>query len=163
IHWLRNIFFSLFGLPFLTVGLFTAASGVGHLASMTVGDLAFGVFLAAFSVPFIGAGGAMVFGPWIADHYVPRRTKYALTNKAGYVATRYWTRSMDVFPIRAETRIELTEHRSGASTVNFHFEETRDSDGDQTTVKKGFSDIEDGATVYRLIRDIQAEKGAGPQ
>ena len=156
IHWPRKILISAFGFPFLGAGLVCAAMGLAYLAKLTLGDMALGVFLAAFSVPFVAVGGAMVFGTWLSDYFVPLRTKYALTNKAGYVATRYWGRNMDVFPIRKETRIELAQHRYGASTVHFHFEETRDSDGDQMTTKKGFTDIADGEKVYRLIRDIQA-------
>jgi len=156
IHWGRNILFTAFGIPFLGAGLVCAAMGLGYLAKLTLGDVALGVFLAAFSVPFVAVGGAMVFGTWVSDYIVPRRTRYALTNKAGYVATSYWGRKMDVFPIRAGTRVELEQQRNGAASVHFHFETTRDSDGDLSTEKKGFSDIEDGQTVYRLIRDAQA-------
>lgn len=159
IHWVRNIFFSAFGIPFLGAGLGCAAMGLGHLANLTIADLAIGVFLSAFSIPFIGVGGGMVFGGWISDYYVPRRTRYALSTKAGYVATRYWGRNMDVVPVRSHVRIELIEHRNGTASIYFHFEETRDSDGDKQTSKKGFADIEDGAEVYRLLRDIQAKKG----
>lgn len=158
-HWVRNIFFSAFGIPFLGAGIGSAASAFGHLVSFSIGDLAIGIFLALFSVPFIGAGAAMVFGGWMSDYYVPRRTRYALTTKAGYVATRYWGRNMDVVPVSKNVRIELIEHRNGTATVFFHFEKTRDSDGDLRTTMKGFREIEDGDKVYRLLRDLQAKKG----
>lgn len=158
VHWLRNIGITAFGIPFLCAGLFCAAAGLRFLVKLTLGDLAFGVFLTAFSVPFVVVGGVMVFGPWVADVLVPQRTRYALTNKAGYEATRYWGRKMDVFPIKPETRIELIQHRYGASSVHFHFEEKLDSDGDQSVTKKGFADIADGEKVYRLVRNAQAAK-----
>ncbi|NNE86440.1 MAG: hypothetical protein HKN27_00055 [Silicimonas sp.] len=156
IHWGRNILLTAFGIPFLSAGLVCAAMGLGYIAKFTFGEMALGVFLAAFSVPFVAVGGAMIFGTWVSDYIVPRRTRYALTSKAGYVATRYWGRKMDVFPVRAGTRVELQQHRSGAATVHFHFEETRDSDGDVRIEKKGFENIADGQAVYRLIRDVQA-------
>lgn len=159
VHWIRNIFMSAFGIPFLIAGLTSAGLGVRYISDLSVGNILFGIFLAAFSVPFIGIGGGMFFGPWVADYVVPKRTKYALTTKAGYVATQYWGRNMDVFPVRPEIRIELAQHRNGLSTVHFHFEEKLNSDGDQTMTKKGFTDIADGEAVYRLIRDVQSGKG----
>lgn len=158
IHWFRNILLSFFGFPFLAAGLACAGVGLGYIADLGIGSIFLGIFLAAFSVPFIGVGGAMVFGTWVADYFVPLRKRYALSTKAGYVATRYWGRNMDVFPILPEIRIELTQHRNGASSVHFHFEERLDSDGDLTMTKKGFEDIEDGEVVYRLIREVQAGK-----
>jgi hypothetical protein len=157
VHWGRNIFFTAFGIPFLGFGLLAVGMGLRHLAALTVGDFFFGVFITAFSVPFTAVGGAMVFGCWIADYIQPRRTRYALTNKAGYIATNYWGRKMDVFPLRVGSNVELEEHRNGTSSVHFHFERKRDSDGDLQTEKKGFTDIEDGQTVYRLIRDAMDE------
>ena len=159
VHWIRNIFLSAFGLPFLFAGLTCAAMGISYIVELGFGNILLGVFLAAFSVPFVGIGGGMVFGPWVADYVVPKRTRYALTTKAGYAATQYWGRNMDVFPIRPEIRIELAQHRNGLSTIHFHFEESLDSDGDLKITKKGFTDIADGEAVYRLIRDVQSGKG----
>ncbi|NNE80364.1 MAG: hypothetical protein HKN18_08845 [Silicimonas sp.] len=156
-HWGQNILFTAFGTPFLGAGLVCAYTGLGYVFGMKgFGEIAMGIFLTAFSVPFISVGGAMVFGVWILDRLKASRTRYALTNKAGYVATSFWNRNMDVFPVLDDTRIELIENRNGTSTVYFHFEEKRDSDGDQLTSKKGFSDIGEGHLVYRLIRDLQA-------
>ena len=55
----EGIFGILFGSPFLLAGLFTFVSGIVILISQ--GDLE-GIFLTCFSLPFLGVGGAMVFG-----------------------------------------------------------------------------------------------------
>ena len=163
-NWPFNILITAFGTPFLGAGLMFAYTGLEYILGFKgFGDFAFGVFITAFSVPFVCVGAAMVVGPWIADTLKSKKTRYALTNKAGYVATSFWNRNMDVFPILHETRIELVEHRRGTTTIYLHFEEKRDSDGDQLTAKKGFSEIKDGHEVYRIIRDLQIAKGPDPR
>lgn len=157
-HWALNVFISVFGLPFLWAGVAVLLSGLGMIGNGTFMDFGLGVFQLAFAVPFLGVGAAMVFGIWLLDWLAPDRTRYALTNKAGYIATRLWGRKMDVFPIMPDIRVELIEHRRGTSTIYFHFEEKLDSDGDQFTSKKGFADIADGQEVYRIVREAQANK-----
>lgn len=158
-HWV-SLLISLMGGPFLLAGLFIAANGLRMLgAAGAPGEYGFGIFLTLFSLPFISVGFVMVFGVWVLDFLAPKRTRYALTNKAGYVATSFWNRKMDVFPIMPDIRVELIEHRRGTSTIYFHFEEKLDSDGDQLTSKKGFTDIADGKEVYRIVRDLQRREG----
>ena len=158
-HWGVGLLISVLGGPFLLAGLFVAANGLRMLgAADAMGEYAFGVFLTLFSLPFISVGFGMVFGIWILDYLTPKHTRYALTNKAGYVATSFWNRKMDVFPIMPDIRVELIENRRGTSTIFFHFEEKLDSDGDQLTSKKGFTDIADGKEVYRIVRGLQGRK-----
>ena len=156
-HIPRNIFFSAFGIPFLGAGLFTSGMGVGYLLGLgSVWNAGLGVILGAFGIPFIAVGAGMVFGPWLDEYLKPDRVRYALTDKNGYIASRLWKRNMEVLPIRKETQIEMEEHRDGTLTVWFHFEHTRDSDGDKQTTKKGFEALADGHDVYRRIRNLQA-------
>lgn len=155
-NWPRNLFFTCFGIPFLGGGLATASLGVSYLFKFASwGDPLLGILLTAFSVPFLTCGIAMVMGGWVLDYLAPRRTRYALTDRAGYIASSFWGRKMEVIPIESRTRVELTEARNGTSTIYFHFRETIDSDGDRTTTKKGFESIADGRTVYDLVRQQQ--------
>lgn len=155
-----NIFFGIFGLPFLGAGLFVSGLGLGYLLGFMENwspwHLALGVFLAAFGVPFIIAGGGMVFGTWTHDYLRPRRVRYALSNKNGYVASRFWDRKMEVFPIDESARIETQSHSDGTTSIWFHFQHRRDSDGDDHIDKKGFEALADGEEVYRMIRNLKA-------
>ncbi len=157
VHWLKNIFLSCFGTPFFLGGLGAASAGLGFLP--VDGPVGFGgtLFLFAFSVPFLAVGAGLVFGPWIADRYKPRRTRYALTDRAGYVATNFWSRKMDVFPIRHGVRVEYEDNGGGAGSVFFHFEGYRDSDGDPQIRRHGFEDIADAKKVYDLVRKLKAD------
>lgn len=155
----RNILLGLFGLPFLGAGLFTCYFGLSQMIGGGIGGFVAGIFITAFGAIFVVVGGAMVFGTWLEEILAPRRTRYALTNRNGYIATRTFKRAMQVLPIRPDARVETQENMDGTMTVYFHFETTRDSDGDQIVDKKGFEGLADGYEVYRLIRDIQAKQG----
>lgn len=158
----RNILLGLFGLPFLGAGTFTCYFGLTQLVGGSIGGLVSGIFIIAFGAIFVVVGGAMVFGTWLEEILAPRRTRYALTNKCGYIATRMFRRTMQVLPIRPDTRVETQENIDGTMTVYFHFETTRDSDGDQRLEKKGFEGLADGQEVYRLIRGLQSREGHEP-
>ena len=162
VHWLRNIFFTCFGIPFLFGGLMTAAAALGFVP-FEEGPLAWGmmIFLLAFSVPFLAVGGGLVFGTWVFDYLKPRRTRYALTDRAGYVATNYWHRNMDVIPVKSGVRVEFEETGGGAGNVFFHFQHYKDSDGDSVAKKRGFENIPDAKKVYDLVRKLKAN--AGPE
>lgn len=157
----QNLFFTAFGIPFLGAGLFVSGMGLGNLLGFTNDwtpwHLAIGVFLTAFGLPFITVGAGMVFGPWVHDYLRPKRIRYALTDRNGYVASRMWKRTMDVLPVRKSTRIETEEHRDGTMTVWFHFDQTLDGDDDRRTEKKGFESLSDGHEVYRLLRKRLSE------
>lgn len=151
-HWVRNALLTAFGIPFLVAGFVSLFSGLGMFASLTLVGLGAGLFLTCFSVPFIGVGAAMVFGPWYAEYYAHKFVRYALSTKRGYIATRWWKRKMEVLDIRADQPVEIV----GDHTVYFHTTVGFDSDGDRTTSRKGFENIADARKVYGLIRDIQA-------
>ena len=157
IHWGRNIFVTCFGIPFLLGGLAVAGTGIGVIPwNESAAGVGMTIFALAFSVPFITVGAGMVFGTWVADYLQPRRTRYALTDRAGYVATNFWKRGMDVIPVKSGVRIEYQETRRGAGTVYFHFDHHTDSDGDKAVTKRGFENIPDAKHVYGLIRDLKA-------
>ena len=155
----QGLFFTAFGLPFLGAGLFVSGMGLGYLFGFaddwSLWHIALGIFLTAFGVPFIAVGAGMVFGPWVYAYLSPRRFRYALSNRNGYIASRLWTRKMEVLPIRADTRIETETHKNGCMSIWFYAEHYKDSDGDDASKRKGFVALEDGMDVYRLIRAQQ--------
>lgn len=160
IHWGRNIFLTCFGIPFLLGGFAIAGTALGVIPwDGGIIGLGLKTFLLAFSVPFIAMGGGLAFGTWVADYLQPRRTRYALTNRAGYVATNYWNRNMDVIPEKSGVRVEYEETGRGSGTVYFHFDHHTDSDGDKAVTKRGFENIADAKQVYDLIRDLKSNVG----
>lgn len=162
-NWIRNVFFTAFGIPFLGAGLFVSGMGLGYLFGLSgFWDAALGIFLTAFGIPFMAVGGGMVFGSWVHDYMKPTHTRYALTDRAGYIATRFWKRNMDVVPITPETQVEIEETRRGTTSIYFGFDHYTDSDGDRQTRKKGFEGILDGRAVYKLIRAIKAGEEVAP-
>lgn len=162
-HWVRNSLLSAFGFPFLSAGLFVSGMGLGQIFAFGgLWDIGLGLFLTAFGVPFMAVGAGLVFGTWLHDYLTPRRTRYALSNRAGYVATRFWHRNMDVIPLTPDTHVEMSETRKGVATIHFSFHPYTDSDGDQQIRKKGFEGIADGRIVYGLIRALKAGEEVTP-
>jgi hypothetical protein len=154
---LPTLFLSIFGVPFLLAGLTTAGFGLSHLFGLAggfgFGGIALGLFLLAFSVPFLGVGGGLVLGTWFYSFNMHKFIRYALSNRRAYVAKSFLRHSLESYPIGPDATITLIQGKY--DTVNFHTEHGRDSDGDKTTTKVGFEHIADGPEVYRLIRNIQ--------
>lgn len=148
---------SIFGIPFFLAGLSTAATGLGFLFGMrNLGDLGIGLFMTAFSVPFLGVGFAMCFGTWIYARIGHRFTRYALSNRRAYVAHHFFRHSLSSYRIRPDDAITLVQGKF--DSIMFKTIHGRDSDGDKTTEKIGFISISDGNSVYDLIRKIQREQ-----
>jgi hypothetical protein len=151
----KRLFLSAFGTPFLGGGLMCFGFAIFSLGSGEgAASLGLGVFLAIFALPFLGVGLYLVFGQWVEAMQAHRRVRYALTDRAAYVARRYWRRTLEVFPIMPQTAVELVEGR-GVFTVWLHTRREGDSDGGTTTEKKGFENIADGRDVFALIRGLQ--------
>lgn len=149
------IFLSLFGLPFLAAGIGTLGGGISTLATGGAGGVGMGLMMIVFSLPFITVGFGLVFGTWIAGFYAHQFTRYALSNKRAYIATSWWSHTMQSYPITPDTQFELEEGRF--DTVYFFTKTVRDSDGDRREKKVGFRQIKEGMAVYKLLRDVQAE------
>lgn len=154
----RLIGLSLFGLPFLVVGGATCIAGL----MMVIGaqgwaDVGLSLFIAAFSLPFAGIGLALVFWQWVEAAQAHRKVRYALSNRAAYIARNGRTRSLESYPILRDTAVSLDKAR-GADTVWFHARIEKDSDGDRTTSRIGFENIADGDGVFRLIRSLQMDQ-----
>ncbi len=153
--WGKIIGMALFGLPFLVIGLAFCGVGLKMLISgPSWNDTGLGLFLAAFSLPFAGVGVFLVFGHAYSAKTAHRTTRYALSNRAAYIAKSGWTHSLESYPILRETALGLEKHRH-ADTVWFHIRTEKDSDGDRTTTRISFDNIAEGDEVYRLLRSIQ--------
>jgi hypothetical protein len=146
---------SLFGLPFLVIGTGFCGIGLGMLFNASDWQMAaLGLFIALFSLPFAGLGLYLVFGGWIAQAQAHRRVRYALSNRAAYIAQTWWKQTLESYPILPATSTGLEKGR-GADTVWFHVRNEKDSDGDRSTTRIGFDNIADGDKVFHLIRSIQ--------
>ncbi len=149
------IFLAVFGIPFLVAGLFIFFTAIAGLAGADngVGNWAMAGFMLVFSLPFIGAGAGMMFGPWYMQANAHRKVRYALSNKRAYIATQWWSKSLQSVLIDPDGTVTLENDRD----VFFRTEIGQDGDGDKTTQRKGFENIADADEVYRLIRGIQSE------
>lgn len=147
-----KILVSLFGLPFMAVGIFTIVASLEKFAEgVQFWDI---VGLAIFGLGFFAAGFAVSIGQWIESLLAPSRTRYALSDRRAYIATRYWPQKIETHSIKASHSVELVCRRR-ADTVVFKFKHEVDGDGGTKTTKIGFDDIADGDHVYKLIRKIQ--------
>ncbi|MFZ1727412.1 MAG: hypothetical protein WBO29_15755 [Albidovulum sp.] len=147
---------ALFGLPFLVVGLGLIVHGASELfAARRVWDVVLRLGLAAFGVPFAAIGAGLVFGLWYMSATAHRKVRYALTNRCAYVAKAYWNRSIETYPIRPESTIELIKGKQ-ADTLWFQVFSDRDSDGTVSVKRCGFENIADGDDVYLLLRRIMS-------
>lgn len=132
---------SIFGIPFLLAGLATARTGLGYVFGMnSLGDLGIGLFLSAFSVPFICAGAAMTVGIWLHAFNGHKFVRYALTNKRACVARSFYKHALETYAIGPDDAVTLEQGRF--DTVRFKTIHGRDSDGHE---------------VYALIRQIQRD------
>ncbi len=152
--WPRLVGLTLIGLPFLIAGAAMLVFGLRQVfVTGRLGDIGLGVFLTVFALPFLGIGLVLVIGQWVEAAQAHRRLRYALSNRAAYVAREGWRRTLHCYPILPQTAIELETGRGG-DTLWFHSRTERDSDGTSTT-KVGFENIADGASLFRLIRAAQ--------
>ena len=160
IHWLRNLGLSAFGSFFFLGGCLPLGTAFGYIEAED-GPVGFGmaVFLFFFSLPFLAVGAGAFLSGWVSDYFKPRRTRYALTDRAGYIATNYWNRKMEVIPVASGVRIEFQETGRNTGSVYFDFKHHTDSDGDKKITKRGFEDIEGADKVYHLLRKLKANVG----
>jgi hypothetical protein len=153
----KSIFLMVFAFPFLIIGIAVFFSGLNRMTlAETLSDAGLAIFFAAFGIPFGAIGAFFFFSPLIEARTAARHVRYALTNRAAYVARSSFGRKLSVYPILPQTALEL-EHGTRASTVWLHARLERDSDDDLGTVKAGFENIAEGTKVYHLIRELQGK------
>lgn len=150
------VFLSLFGIPFLAAGLFILSMGGAMIVAFeSILGAGFGLFLMAFSLPFVMVGASLTIGIWILSYYTPQFTRYAVSSKRAYIAKSWWNHTMESYPIRRDSKLDLREGRS--DTVYFYAHQERDGDGGTNATRVGFENIADGAAVYALLRKVQEE------
>ncbi|MCU0828223.1 MAG: hypothetical protein MUE52_12650 [Tabrizicola sp.] len=148
----RLVFLSLFGVPFLVLGL--AGTGVGLRHAVWLGQWGLGLFTLAIGLIFLLLGYTLVFHQWVEAARAHRTTRYALTTRTAYILRASHRQTLEAYPIQPDTALELVRGE-GYDNLWFHTRRERDSDGDLSTTRIGFEGIKDGAEVYRLMRGIQ--------
>lgn len=144
------------------------------ITASALGKFIFGLFFAGFALFWMimasmGGGFMWMFGlihfsvgisimgsdivwPGIKARY----TWYSLSNQRAFVATDFpWaSRRLNSYQINAQTNLSLEEEDGPLQSVRFATEEYRVK-GRTRTRQIGFHRIDDGRSVYDLMRDIQ--------
>ena len=153
---LGGIALSVFGMPFFGGGIMILYYALtGQAVPDENGGTWEGISLFLFGLPFLLVGTALCLGPWLYYATSHRFVRYALSNRAGYITTRFLGRRMKMYPIDPRMDIELEFGRH--SSVFFHKGHRKDSDGDVIETRTGFENIRDGRAVYELIRQVQKD------
>jgi hypothetical protein len=148
----RLAFLSLFGVPFLLIGL--AGAGVGLRHALWLGQWVLGLFTLALALIFLLVGYTLAVHQWVEAARAHRTIRFAVSTRCAYVARQGGKRALESYPILPETALEL-EHADGYDNLWFHSRRERDTDGDLATTRIGFEGIRDGTEVYQLMRGIQ--------
>lgn len=145
-----DLLLSGFGFFFFAFAIFwtTMASSMGSEAGL------FGYIFPLFGVPFILVGGYLLFGRFFWEAYSRGKTRYALTNRRAIIAKSAMGRSMTSHPITGSSPVEM--EIGPPDTVNFATRFVRTKNGGHN-VPVGFERIEDGAAVYKLLREIKRD------
>lgn len=126
---------AIFGVPFLAAGLGMVGAVPWSFISGQVEDLwhlGALVLLFCFGLPFAAAGAYCIAGPHLMARLADRHVRYALSTRRLYIATRWWSRHLETFPIQPATKVGLI--RDGLDTVILHLGTSRDREGDLFTV-----------------------------
>ncbi|MEM0988588.1 MAG: aspartate carbamoyltransferase catalytic subunit [Pseudomonadota bacterium] len=154
---LSDIPLSLFGCLFGGFAIFWIAMATSMSGGITRGP---GAIITTgfplFGLPFLAVGAYFAFGRFFWAAYVRGKTRYALTNKRGIIASSAISRKLTSYPIDADTAIEFQP--GAAATLYFAAEEKRGNKGRRYTVKHGFEYIRGGDEVYRLMRQVQQQR-----
>lgn len=155
--WPQSLFMTIFGIPFLAAGTGLTFGGLWAVTQAESGSQAGLALLASvFGLPFFGVGVFLVLGQWLLARSAPQRIRYALSSRAAYVAKRLWRRELSIYPIVADTPLELKSGRR-ADSIWFYSHRQDDSDGPVMT-RAGFENIADGRRVLQLMRALKVQK-----
>lgn len=144
----KNIMGFLFGLAFSGFAVFWMV-----MASQAGG------FFWMFGLLHFAVGLGVAFGSAFGSAWRRRHTWYTLTNKRAFIATDlpFRGRSLKSYPITAST---VLDYDAGTpASIMFNHEMRRRKNG-HYRVDVGFERIENGAEVYRMMRDIQKGQAA---
>jgi hypothetical protein len=121
------------------------------------------VFMALWGIPFLVMGNYMVWGRFLVDAWLKRRTYYAVTNRRVLVVQDGWKKKTSMTFLESIPAIE----REGAVTGTLWFgpkypvlagrgEKKRDMSRFSLGDVPVFADIDNVEAVYRLILDLRA-------
>ena len=114
-----------------------------------------------FGLIHFAAGIGLAFGPPFWSAWRRRHTWYTLTGQRAFIATDipFQGRALKSFPITPATTID---YQAGEPATIHFAHEYRSTKHGSRRVPVGFERIENGAEVYRLIREAQkAEEDHG--
>lgn len=125
-------------------------------------------FMALWGIPFLVMGNYMVWGRFLVDAWLKRRTYYAVTDQRVLVMQEGWKRKTSTTFLEAIPQIE----REGARTGTLWFgpkypivaakgKKTRDMSRFSIGDVPVFADVDDVDSVCRLIMDLRKSKSAG--
>ncbi|MEM7744480.1 MAG: aspartate carbamoyltransferase catalytic subunit [Pseudomonadota bacterium] len=141
-------FFGGFALFWIYMASTIGGNASGHGPTGVIANL-----FPLFGLPFLAVGGYMAFERFFWEAYVRTKTRYALTDKRGFVAKSALGRKLESWPITPDTQLEYQPGE--AATLFFAQEEKRGNKGRRYTVKRGFEYIANGEEIYRLMRQVQ--------
>ena len=146
---IASVLASMFGLFFM--GFAVIWTAIAFAAASSMGGWAY--LFPLWGVPFIVVGACVAFGPHLGDVYRRRHTWYTLTNRRAIIArAMFGRRSLDSYPITPETRLEAEFD----SESNIFFAENITGDEGETLTRRiGFEMIDEGRSVYEVIRRVQ--------
>ena len=138
-----------------------AALGVWEKASRPGGS---NTFMVLWGIPFLLFGNYMVWGRFLADAWLKRRTYYAVTNRRVLVLQEGWKRKTSTTFLEAIPKIE----REGSATGTLWFgpkypvvaakgKKTRNMSRFSIGDVPVFADIEDVDSVHRLIMNLRGK------
>jgi len=124
------------------------------------------IFMALWGIPFLIVGNCMVWGRFLVDAWLKRRTYYAVTNHRIMVLQEGWRKKTSTTFLESIPTIE----REGTETGTLWFgpkhpviagrgRKTRDLSRFSVGDVPVFADIENVNSVYRLILELREKTG----
>lgn len=126
------------------------------------------VFMVLWGIPFLIIGNYLVWGRFLVDAWLKRRTYYAVTDRRVLVLQEGWKKKTSSIFLEAIPQIQ----REGTTTGTLWFgtkypviaprgRKTRDLSRFSIGDVPVFADIEEVDSVYRLVMDLRAKADRG--
>ena len=132
------------------------------------------IFMSLWGIPFIVIGQYMIWGRFLYDGWLKRRTYYAVTSRCALVVQKGWNRKTSWIYISSIPTVER-EEGSKAGTLWFgpkypafggRGRKTRSMSRFSISDVPVFADIDDLNTVYQMVLDLREKADlatAGPK
>jgi len=120
------------------------------------------LFMALWGIPFIVIGQYMIWGRFLYDAWVKRRTYYAVTSRRVLVLQEGWKRKTCSIFLSAIPTIEREGEASGTvwfgpkyPVISGRGQKTRSMSRFAVADTPVFADIDDVDSVYRMVMDLR--------